>query len=180
MRWAFMMIRLAAACRNTSVKRTTGTAPEPMMSVSTCPGPTDGSWSISPTMSSARDRSYQRLLQYDIDHRSLIDHEQITIEGIAGVAFEPAAPGIDLEQPVDGLGLDARRFGHALRRAARGRAKQQSHAFDRENLKDRIDDRRLADAWAPSDHQRLRRQRQADCRLLAVGKLQTAALFDPR
>jgi len=26
-----MMIRLAAACRNTSVKRTTGTAPEPMM-----------------------------------------------------------------------------------------------------------------------------------------------------
>jgi hypothetical protein len=32
MRWALMMIRLAAACRNTSVRRTTGTAPEPMMS----------------------------------------------------------------------------------------------------------------------------------------------------
>src|SRR5271166_1156407 len=27
MRWALMMIRLAAACRNTSVSRTTGTAP---------------------------------------------------------------------------------------------------------------------------------------------------------
>ena len=30
------------------------------------------------------------------------------------------------------------------------------------------------------DHERLRRQRQADRRLLTVGKLQTAALFDPR
>ena len=30
------------------------------------------------------------------------------------------------------------------------------------------------------DHQRLRRQRQADRRPLTVGKLQTAALFDPR
>src|SRR5271157_4545123 len=48
-----MMIRLAAACRNTSVRRTTGTTPEPMMSANTCPGPTEGSWSISPTISSA-------------------------------------------------------------------------------------------------------------------------------
>ena len=47
-------------------------------------------------------------------------------------------------------------------------------------LEDRIDDRRLADAWAPGDHERLRRQRQADRRPLTVGKLQTAALFDPR
>src|SRR5580700_4586140 len=53
MRWALMMIRLAAACRNTSVNRTTGTAPEPMMSASTCPGPTEGNWSISPTINSA-------------------------------------------------------------------------------------------------------------------------------
>src|SRR5271154_3412992 len=53
MRWALMMIRLAAACRNTSVSRTTGTTPEPMMSASTCPGPTDGNWSMSPTISSA-------------------------------------------------------------------------------------------------------------------------------
>src|SRR5208282_1112643 len=53
MRWALMMIRLAAACRNTSVNRTTGTAPELMMSAKTCPGPTDGSWSISPTINSA-------------------------------------------------------------------------------------------------------------------------------
>src|SRR5271170_4459160 len=46
MRWALTMIRLAAACRNTSVKRTTGAAPEPMMSARTCPGPTEGNWSM--------------------------------------------------------------------------------------------------------------------------------------
>ena len=46
-------MRLSAAWRKTSVKRTTGTAPEPMMSASTCPGPTDGSWSTSPTSSNA-------------------------------------------------------------------------------------------------------------------------------
>src|SRR5687768_13288544 len=47
MRWALAMIRLSAAWRKISVSRTIGTAPEPMMSASTWPGPTDGSWSTS-------------------------------------------------------------------------------------------------------------------------------------
>src|SRR5262245_23161297 len=47
------MIRLCAACRKTSVRRTTGTLPEAMTSANTCPGPTDGSWSISPMIKSA-------------------------------------------------------------------------------------------------------------------------------
>ena len=53
------------------------------------------------------------------------------------------------------------------------------HAFGRENLEDRIDDRRLADAGPAGDHDRLRHQRQADRRPLAVGELQPAALFNP-
>ena len=52
-RWAFTTIRLSAACRNTSVSRATGTAPEAITSASTCPGPTEGNWSTSPTSSSA-------------------------------------------------------------------------------------------------------------------------------
>ena len=95
-----------------------------------------------------RHRLHQRLHQHDVDHRGLVDHEQIAIEGIVGVALEPAVPWVDLEETVDGLGLNARRFGHAFGRAARGRAKQQSHALGREDLEDRIDDRRLADARA--------------------------------
>ena len=53
MPWAVVTIRLLAAWRNTSVRRTTGTAPEAMTSASTWPLPTEGSWSTSPTISSA-------------------------------------------------------------------------------------------------------------------------------
>ena len=37
----------------------------------------------------------------------------------------------------------------------------------------------LPNTRPPSDHQRLRRQRQTDRRRLTVGELQTAPLFDP-
>ena len=42
-RCALTMIRLSAACRKTSVKRTTGTEADAMISPRTCPGPTEGS-----------------------------------------------------------------------------------------------------------------------------------------
>ena len=68
--------------------------------------------------------SHKRLHQQDVDHRRLVDDEQIAIEGIISVAFEPAAFGIHLKQPVDRLGLDPGRFGHAFGRAA-GRSAEQ-------------------------------------------------------
>src|SRR5712691_547664 len=43
------MILLLAACQNTAVSRTTGTAALSMRSCKTMPGPTEGSWSTSPT-----------------------------------------------------------------------------------------------------------------------------------
>ncbi len=46
-----MIIRLWAACRKTSVRRTTGTTLLSITCRSTMPGPTDGNWSISPTKS---------------------------------------------------------------------------------------------------------------------------------
>ena len=116
-----MMIQLAAACRNTSVRRTTGTTSDPITSANTCPGPTDGNWSISPTIESrgvVRYRFHKRLHQQDVDHRGLVDYEQIAIKGIVSVAFKSAALGIDFQEPVDRLRLDARGLGHALGRAA--------------------------------------------------------------
>ena len=50
-----------------------------------------------------RDRLYERLHQHDIDHRGLVDHEQIAIEGIVGVAFETTGLWIDLQEPMDRL-----------------------------------------------------------------------------
>ena len=48
-RWALVMIRLAAAWRKIFVSVITGKAPLLMISRSTFPAPTEGSWSASPT-----------------------------------------------------------------------------------------------------------------------------------
>ncbi len=50
--WALKVMRPASAWRNTVSRRATGTRPEAMRSLSTMPGPTEGSWSTSPTSTS--------------------------------------------------------------------------------------------------------------------------------
>ncbi len=52
MAWAPTTMALVRAWRKISSRRTTGTAPESMRSASTAPGPTEGSWSRSPTSTS--------------------------------------------------------------------------------------------------------------------------------
>ena len=128
-RWALVMIRLPAAWRNTSVSRTTGTAPEPMMSARTWPGPTEGSWSTSPTISSAAwsgHRPQQRVHQQDIDHGGLVHDQQIAVERVVLVRAEAARLRVDLQQPVDGLGLQAGGFGQPLGRPSGRGAQQQA------------------------------------------------------
>jgi len=71
------MIRLSAAWRKTSVKRTTGMAPDAMTSANTCPGPTEGSWSTSPTSSSAA-RSGKALSSARISGTSTMDVSSTT------------------------------------------------------------------------------------------------------
>ena len=58
--WAFMMIALSCACRNTCCRRTVFSRPLRIMSFSTLPGPTDGSWSTSPTKMILEPRSTAR------------------------------------------------------------------------------------------------------------------------
>src|SRR5579862_3509701 len=59
----------------------------------------------------------QRLHQKDIDHRRFVDDQQAAIERIVLATFEAAAPRIDLQQTVDGLGLVPSRLGHPFRGA---------------------------------------------------------------
>ena len=47
--WALTIISLSPACRNIFVSFTTGKQPDEIMSFSTLPGPTLGSWFTSPT-----------------------------------------------------------------------------------------------------------------------------------
>ncbi len=98
------------------------------MSASTWPGPTEGSWSMSPTISSAA-RSGTASSSACISRTSTIEVSSTTSRsqssGLSAAALEAAGLGIDLEQPVDGLGLEAGGLGHALGGAAGRRAEQQ-------------------------------------------------------
>jgi hypothetical protein len=75
---------------------------------------------MSPTIRSGlvRHRLHQRLHQQDVDHRGLIDDQQVAIERIVLATPEPAALRVYFQQPVDGLSLEAAGLGHALRSAA--------------------------------------------------------------
>ncbi len=89
------MTRLWAACLKTSVRRTTGTAPESMMSASTCPGPRKAA---GPRRRRAagrlvRHRPEQRPHQRHVNHRGLVDDQQITVQWVVLVALELARPG---------------------------------------------------------------------------------------
>ena len=176
------MMRLSAAWRNTSVKRATGIAPEAMMSERTWPGPTEGSWSTSPTSSRAAlgwDRLHDGEHQRNIHHARLVDHEQVAVERVLGVALEPAMHGIDLEQAMDGLRLDAGLLRHPFGGASGRRAEQDFHALGGENAQDGVEQRRLADAGAAGDHREFRLQRHPDRGALRGGERLAGPLLDP-
>ena len=61
--------------------------------------------------------------QQHVHHGSLVDDQQVAFQRLAPIALEPAVPRIELQQPVDRLGLRARRLGQALGRSPRGRGK---------------------------------------------------------
>src|SRR5690242_1211956 len=86
--------------------------------------------SMSPSGSSGavggpfRHRLHEGLHQHDIDQGGFIDNQQVTIERVVVAPLEAAALWVHLQQPMDGLGLEAGRLGHALRSAAGRRAQE--------------------------------------------------------
>jgi hypothetical protein len=53
--------------------------------------------------------SHKGVHERHVDHRGLIDHQQVAPQRIPLVPSEAAVPGIDLEQPMNGLGRAGRR-----------------------------------------------------------------------
>ena len=100
-----------SAWRNTSVRRATGTRPESMMSRSTCPGPTDGSWSTSPTRTSVgagAHGGHEAARQLHVEHRGLVDDEEIGRQRI--VVAAPKRPATAAPSPsLRGLPHSSRR-----------------------------------------------------------------------
>ena len=122
----------------------------------------------------------ERLHQHDIDHRGLVDYQQVAIERIVLATLKAAASGVHLQQPVDGLGLEAGRLGHALGGTPGRRAQQEAGAFRGEDTQDRLDDCRLAHTRPAGHDQHLGHQGEPDRGDLAFGKSKTDPLLDPR
>ena len=62
---------------------------------------------------------------------------------------------VDLQQAVDGLGLDPGLLGHALGRPSRGSRQRHPDALGDEQAQDRVEQRRLADTGTTGHHRDL-------------------------
>ena len=117
------------------------------------------------------ERRGDRAEQHDVDHRGLVDHEEIGVERILGVLVKAAFLRLVLEQAMDRHRFDAGRLAEALR-GAPGRRRERDLARARaRDVDDRLHDRGLADAGAAGDHGAAVAQRRLDRAALLIGEL---------
>ena len=124
-------------------------------------------------------RAHQRLHQGDVDHRHLVDNQQIAVERLPGTAPEAAGRRIDLEQPVDGPRVEARRLPEATGRPARRGTEREGDSLDRQYAEDGVHEGRLPHAGAAGDDQHLGGERETDGGHLARGQGETDPPLDP-
>jgi hypothetical protein len=93
----------------------------------------------------------QGVHQNDVDHRTLVDDECVTLQRVLVVALV-ALGRVELQQPVDGLGFHARSLGHALGGTAGrcGKEDVESHLFESGN--DAVLGGRLAGTGTAREH----------------------------
>ena len=106
------------------------------------------------------------MAQDDIDHRNLVQHEQIAGERVLLVSLEVAGGRIELQEPVDGLGRLAGRFRHAFGRPAGWGRQHAFHLLGLEDFQDAADEGGLANARPARDDQHLLLARLPDRLLL--------------
>ena len=126
-----------------------------------------------------RDRLHDGEHQRDIHHARLVDDEQVAFQRILRITPEAAVDGIDLEQAMDGLRLDAGLLGHALGRASGRRAEQDFDALGGEDAQNGVKQRRLADAGTAGDDGDLGAERHLKCGALRGGEHLARPLLDP-
>ena len=80
--------------------------------------------------------------------------------GFSSLREKPPCFGINLQQAVDGLGLQPGLLGHALGRASCGRGQRHPDALGDQQAQDRVEQRRLADARATGHHRHLGAEHQ--------------------
>ena len=167
------------ACRKIFVSRTTGSVPAAIRSRSTSPAPTEGSWSTSPTSSRCApggDGLDELVREDHVDHRGLVDHDQVRVQRVVGVEGRVAA-GLQLEQPVDGRGLVAGQLGEPLGGAAGRGGQHDLRVPGARELDHGADGEALAAAGAAGQHRDLARSAPASPRRPARGEVGAGRAF---
>jgi hypothetical protein len=95
---------------------------------------------------------------------------RVALDRVVTIASEPAGLWVDLEQSVNGLSLEAGRFGHALRGSPGRCAKGQADPLGCQDPQNRVDNGGLADAWPAGDDEDLGEQRLTDRGCLTLGQ----------
>ena len=117
--------------------------------------------------------------QRNIHHARLVNDQQVALQRVLLIAREATVQGINLEQAMDGLGLDSRLLGHAFGGASGRRPEQDFHPLGGENAQDGVKQRRLADARTASDQGGLGAERYLERGALRGGERLACLLLDP-
>ena len=153
-----------------------------MTSASTCPGPTEGNWSISPTI--------RRAAWSGTAFRSACMRETSTIELSSTTRRSHSSGDSSFRlKPNDFGSISSKRWmvfasmpvASFIRLAARpvGAHSKQLDGFCRQDLQDRVDDGGFADARSTGDHHDLGAKRETNGLSLGLSKCQSSLLLDP-
>jgi hypothetical protein len=127
-----------------------------------------------------RHRLQESVHQRHVDHRGLVDDEQVAFQRVILLAPEAAVYGIGFQEPMDRLRLTAGAFRQPLGRPAGRRGQRDVDGLDPQDFQDRVDQRRLADTGTAGDDEDLRSQRQPHRLALALGEGDARFALDPR
>ncbi len=125
-----------------------------------------------------RDGFDQLVRQDQVEHRGLVDDQQVRLERVVAVVGGVAA-GLELEQAVDRGGGVAGQLGEAFRGPAGRRDELDLGALGRCQLDDRADGEALSAAGAAGQHRDLLGERQLDGLLLLGGEGGAGAFVEP-
>lgn len=118
--------------------------------------------------------------QDDIHHRGFVDDKQVALERVAGTPTEASVLRVDLQQPVNGLRLEAGGLRHALGGATGGCGQQGAHTLGHEDRQDGAQHGGLAHTRAAGEHQDPRAERSCHCHPLTWRQRQRQLAFCPR
>ena len=129
-------------------------------------------------MRSLRQGGEQLGHQWRVDHRRLVDDEQIADERLATMTT-PLAIALEFEQAVQRFGLQSGAFGQALRCAAGGGCEHEFDLLALQNEQNAAQDRRLSHTGSAGDDEQALPQGLAHGPLLAFGQFFAGLLHHP-